>query len=80
MKGMDNLWPAPTIGKTPKNKCENFGLDAALIIAGSQKDANMLALRSPDVSLDSRKARALGFRPPTLAEELARLYKQFGQK
>ena len=40
----------------------------------------MLALRPPDVSLDSRKARALGFRPPTLAAELARLQKQFGQK
>jgi len=80
MKRMNNLWPAPTIGKTPENKCEHFGLDAALIIAGSQKDANMLALRSPDVCLDSRRTWALGFRPPTLAAELARPPKQFGRK
>ena len=52
---------------------EYFGLDRDLIIGGSQKDANMLALRPPDVSLDNRKARALGFAPPDLASELIRL-------
>ena len=52
---------------------EIFGMDQGLIIGGSQKDANMLALRPPDVSLENRKARALGFSPPDLASELTRL-------
>jgi dTDP-4-dehydrorhamnose reductase len=50
-----------------------FGMDQGLLIGGSQKDANMLASRPPDVSLDNRKARAMGFSPPDLASELARL-------
>jgi dTDP-4-dehydrorhamnose reductase len=50
-----------------------FGLDQGLIVGGSQKDANMLACRPPDVSLDNQKARTLGFSPPDLASELIRL-------
>jgi len=52
---------------------KHYGLDPGLIMGGSQKNANMLALRPPDVSLDNRKACALGFRPPDLASELVRL-------
>lgn len=55
---------------------ELFGFDPGLIIGGSQKDVNMLALRPPDVSLDSRKARALGFCQPDLTWELVRLHQR----
>jgi len=55
---------------------EHYGFDPGLIIGGSQKDVNMLASRPPDVSLDNRKARALGFCPPALATELDRLHQR----
>lgn len=47
-----------------------FGLDGAPLIPCSQKSANVLASRPPDVALDSRKAAALGFDPHDLATEL----------
>ncbi len=56
----------------------NFGLllmdtlhiREASIVRCRQKDVVMAAARAPDVSLDSAKAFALGFTPPSLREEL----------
>jgi dTDP-4-dehydrorhamnose reductase len=44
------------------------------LIPCSQKDVVMAAPRPPDVSLDSSKAFALGFKPLSLSEELNSLY------
>lgn len=44
-----------------------------LIKPGKQKDVVMVAPRSPDTSLDSNKAFALGYQPLPLREELSRI-------
>jgi dTDP-4-dehydrorhamnose reductase len=52
---------------------EIFGIPEAKLIPCLQKDLAMAAPRSPDVTLDSSKAYALGFSPLTLREEITRL-------
>jgi dTDP-4-dehydrorhamnose reductase len=49
---------------------ETFGLSNARLNPCRQEDVKMPALRPPDVSLDSSKARALGFNPRPLKEEI----------
>ena len=48
-------------------------LPKKLIIPGKQADVVMVAERSPDTSLDSTKAFALGYQPLSLKEELTNL-------
>lgn len=48
----------------------HYGFPAKLVRAAKQSDFQFAAARSPDVSLDSSKAFALGYAPLTLAEEL----------
>ena len=50
---------------------ETFGFPAALIQPARQADIPMAAQRPPDVSLDSRRAFRLGYRPGPLARQLA---------
>jgi len=50
-----------------------FSISNAQLISCRQADFIMAAPRSPDVTLDSSKAYALGFRPLTLRKELTRL-------
>ena len=52
---------------------EILGIDSSLIKAGKQKDVVMAAPRSPDTSLDSSKAFALGYQPKSIREELSDL-------
>lgn len=52
---------------------EIMQLPPELIKAGKQEDIVMVAPRSPDTSLDSSKAFALGYQPLSLKEELARI-------
>ena len=47
-----------------------LGCDRALIKPGKQKDIVMAAPRSPDTSLDSSRAFALGYAPLLIEEEL----------
>ena len=49
---------------------EVLQLPKSLIRPGKQADINMIAPRSPDVSLDSSKAFSLGYNPLPLREEL----------
>jgi len=46
-----------------------------LIVPGKQADVVMVAPRSPDTSLDSSKAFALGYQPLSLKEELTHILK-----
>ena len=48
-------------------------LPSTLIKPGKQQDVTMIAPRSPDTSLDSNKAFALGYRPLSLRAELAKI-------
>ncbi len=50
-----------------------LGIEDAKLIACRQKDVSMPAPRPPDVSLDSSKAIALGFKPLPLLEELNKI-------
>lgn len=50
-----------------------FGISEARLIRCKYEDIPMPAPRSPDVSLDSSRAMALGFKPLSLREELKRL-------
>ena len=52
-----------------------MGITDAKIKPGSQKDVVMPAPRSPDTSLDSGKAFALGYQPKSIEEELQRILK-----
>ena len=49
-------------------------LPTELIRSGKQADVVMVAPRSPDTSLDSSKAFALGYQPLSLKEELERIF------
>lgn len=49
---------------------EVFNLDRALITPISQQDLQMAAPRAADVSLDISKAKALGYQPRSIREEL----------
>jgi len=53
--------------------CESLGLSNARLIPCRQEDLKMPAPRPPDVSLDSSKARALGFNPKSLKKEMEAL-------
>jgi dTDP-4-dehydrorhamnose reductase len=50
-----------------------FGINEAKLLRCGYEDIPMPAPRSPDVSLDSSKARALGFKPLPLRDELDRI-------
>ena len=50
---------------------EILDCDLSLIEPGRQKDVIMAAPRSPDTSLDSSKAFALGYQPRSIREELS---------
>ncbi|OGB94932.1 MAG: NAD(P)-dependent oxidoreductase [candidate division NC10 bacterium RBG_16_65_8] len=52
---------------------EILGADAGLITPGQQRDRAVGAPRPPDVSLDSSRAYALGYDPPSLRRELTAL-------
>jgi dTDP-4-dehydrorhamnose reductase len=52
---------------------EVMGLSKARIIPCLRKDIPMAALRPPDLSLDSSRAFALGYRPLALREQLLKL-------
>ncbi len=52
---------------------EIFGFNDAKFTACLQRDVRMAAPRPPDVSLDSAKARAMGFKPGALMEEILAL-------
>ena len=54
---------------------EIWQLPQALIKAGKQADVVMVAPRSPDTSLDSSKAFALGYQPQSLKQEITNLYR-----
>ena len=56
-----------------------FQKDAAVLIPCRSSEISAIAPRAPDVSLDSRKARALGFSPLPLEEELKKLKKKNNQ-
>ena len=56
--------------------CESLGLSNVRLNPCRQKDLKMSAPRPPDVSLDSSKARDLGFNPKSLKEELKALRNQ----
>lgn len=49
-------------------------LPQELIKPGKQADVDMVAKRSPDTSLDSSKAFALGYQPLSLREELSNIF------
>ena len=49
-------------------------LSKELIKSGKQADVQMAAPRSPDTSLDSSKAFALGYQPRSISEELTSIY------
>jgi dTDP-4-dehydrorhamnose reductase len=53
--------------------CESLGLSNARLNPCRQQDLKMSAPRPSDVSLDSSKARALGFNPKSLKEEMEAL-------
>jgi len=50
-----------------------LGADAGLVTPGRRRDRTGGAPRPPDVSLDSSRAYALGYDPPSLREELTTL-------
>ena len=52
---------------------ETFNLNDTSINACRQADVKMAAPRPPDLSLDSAKANALGFAPPSVAQQLREL-------
>jgi len=52
---------------------ETFRFSNARLNPCRQEDLKMPAPRPPDVSLDSSKARALGFNPKSLKEEMEAL-------
>ena len=54
-----------------------FKFENAIIRPCKQDEIHMPALRPADVSLDSSKAAALGFRPLPLIEELQNVYESF---
>ncbi|MEZ4607970.1 MAG: SDR family oxidoreductase [Deinococcales bacterium] len=51
----------------------HYGLAESLLVATSSKDSPTLAKRPADVSLDSSKAKALGFEPLSLLSQLEKL-------
>ena len=53
---------------------EILGSESSLIKSAKQKDVVMAAPRSPDTSLDSSKAFALGYQPQSIREELTALF------
>lgn len=53
-----------------------FGTKAARLVPCRQKDMNLQPRRPPDVSLDSTKARQLGYAPPALEEQLRAVWKE----
>ncbi|ELS04560.1 dTDP-4-dehydrorhamnose reductase [Xenococcus sp. PCC 7305] len=55
---------------------EVMQLPKELIRSGKQSDIVMIAPRSPDTSLNSNKAFALGYNPLPLKEELIKIYRQ----
>ena len=54
--------------------CEKFDLDKSNINACLQADIKMSAPRPADVSLNSKKAFLLGYKPKTIKQELAEIY------
>ncbi|RJR44286.1 MAG: NAD(P)-dependent oxidoreductase [Desulfobacteraceae bacterium] len=60
-----------------KRMAEVFGQEQAVLVPSRQKEAITAAPRPPDVSLDSRKAFALGFRPPPLLDQIKASYSEF---
>ncbi len=55
---------------------DSLGIKEANLVRCMQKDIAMSAPRAPDLSLDSTKAYALGYKPMPLREELAKLFSQ----
>ena len=53
-----------------------LNIPTEIIKPGKQTDVTMVAPRSPDTSLDSSKAFALGYQPLPLREELTRIFGQ----
>ena len=49
---------------------DTLGIQGARLSPCRQKDVIVAAPRDPDVSLDSARARSLGFNPSPLREEL----------
>lgn len=59
---------------------EVSGVDGDRVVACSSADVPMAAARSRDVSLDSSRARPLGYSPGCLVESLRRLSRVCGQR
>ncbi len=55
---------------------DSLGIREANLVRCMQKDIAMSAPRAPDLSLDSTKAYALGYKPMPLKEELAELFRE----
>lgn len=75
VRGLLHLGGAERISRYHFGKLlmETLGIHNARLVACSQKDVVMAAPRPPDVSLDSSKAFALGFKPLPLSEEIKKL-------
>ncbi|MBN1833973.1 MAG: NAD(P)-dependent oxidoreductase [Deltaproteobacteria bacterium] len=73
--GMIHLGGSERISRYEFGKllCESLGLSNARLNPCRQQDLKMSAPRPPDVSLDSTRARALGFNPKSLKEEMEAL-------
>ncbi|MDD5203845.1 MAG: NAD(P)-dependent oxidoreductase [Desulfobacterales bacterium] len=59
---------------------EVFGEKGAVLVPCRQGDVATSAPRPPDVSMDSSKAFDLGFRPPSLRDQIKQAFSEFSQK
>lgn len=56
---------------------EVFGEKQAVLVSCKRSDVDTSAPRPPDVSMDSSKAFELGFRPPSLRDQIRELFSEY---